>query len=414
MIAFILIFPLIAAGQNLDQSVASALENAPSIAQSKHLTEAAKWQLRADVGALTPSINFSTIDNTSRTRIIRRTIQNRNASITQPIFNMTLLPNIQQSNLALKNAQIDEESSKQSLILDICKTYLSALTASDTIILKQQNIDVIKLELKKIEIELQAGTKTKRDYQHANANLKSKEAELVQEKSTLRNHIIKLQTLTNNTFNTIGMLSKQPNAYLLPNKPKPIETNNLAKVQQAYNNALIQDKEYSKSIVGIAPTVNITLNHKRTFDSTELNTASLSLSLPLSAEKTLQSFNNRQLAKASYQQWRAQNQKTTIEQNELLTKYDDHAALLKARLEKLTEREHYLAIQKKSMENNIISVRKYLNSLDDRDESIIELNQTYYDAWVNHFTNLAMRHNLSMKAVNELSKQLSKKSQLPL
>ena len=73
-----------------------------------------------------------------------------------------------------------------------------------------------------------------------------------------------------------------------------------------------------------------------------------------------------------------------------------------------------MAIQKKSMENNIISVRKYLNSLDDRDESIIELNQTYYDAWVNHFTNLAMRHNLSMKAVNELSKQLSKKSQLPL
>lgn len=408
----LLIIPCLSLGQTLDESIAHAIKNAPTIEQTKHNTSAAEWQFNANIGALTPTVNLSSNDNKTRSHIIRRATQNRSVSITQPIFSLALLPNIQQSDLALSNTKISQKQAEQNVILDVCTTYLNALSTLNHISLRKQNMQTIRTEIKKVTAELNAGTKTKRDLQFARAELSTNQAALVEATALLKNQILKLQVLTNQDLTNLYTLAKSPRIGMLPSKPKTLAVAQIAAVKQAHNNAIIQDKEYSKSLAGIAPTIALTAKHTRSFDSAEKNTVSLNISLPLSATKTADSLKNRQLAKASYQAWKSEKQLAVLRQTELMNQYDVHEALLLARLEKLEERSQFFYTQKRSLENDIITTEKYLEALENKIAAQLETEQTFFDAWLNHFSALAFRHELSVAAVKPLTALLAKKSEI--
>jgi len=194
--------------RSLEECIALALENNLDLRQSFLAEKTSSINFKQNKNALLPNINGSynlgivkgrSIDPFSNNFVDEQlTFSNAGLGLDATIFNgFRLINSWKQAKLNLKAAEMETETARQSLILNVTLTYLQVLNSKDLVKLAESRINTTNEQLERLKVLYEEETGNPAEFRDLQGQLASDKANLAQTKNTLENEIINLNTLVN-------------------------------------------------------------------------------------------------------------------------------------------------------------------------------------------------------------------------
>lgn len=214
---YLLLFslPILAFSQNeertvrtLEECIDLALKNNLELKQSELAEKTSDIYLRQNKNALLPTINGNYNLGISNGRSIdpftnafvneRLTFSNAGLGLDATVFNgFRLINTWKQAKLNLEAAEMQTQSSKQSLILNVTLSYLKVLNAMDLIKLAKARVETTRGQLDRLKTLYEEETGNPAEYRDLEGQMASDESNLADSKNNLETEIIMLNTLIN-------------------------------------------------------------------------------------------------------------------------------------------------------------------------------------------------------------------------
>ena len=151
---------------SLDQSIALALQNNPSIKIAQADQESAAWAINEAKSGKQPSVSLSHSSVRAKnvqTDVTGNTFSN-DVTLSLPLYTGGQAEGkIDQAKLKSKSADLDVEKTKQQLKLDATNGYFAVLQARNLLQVSKQSVDNLEAHLKNVQAQYSVGTVAKSD-----------------------------------------------------------------------------------------------------------------------------------------------------------------------------------------------------------------------------------------------------------
>ena len=332
-------------------------------------------------------------------------VKNRSVTLSQPIFDATLLPSLNASIYKSENAKISHQSSKQAVMLDVTSVYINAIVAFENIQLRKKYANT--LDLRESIIQKAPSIHSKSDLTDIQRKKASNLVGINSAQHQLDMAILKLNHLTGLSIKRIDSLKRSPKTNQLPTKARKIPIDSLPDMHMVRNAAEITQAEYQQTLFSMAPTVNFNLNHSKRMPGVETNSASLSFNMPLSASSIADSMAAKQLVYGSRSNISHQHKQALIAQDTFITTDHHLRNTFTATQKSYTAFKKFADVEVKSYESGLIPLVQYLDALNDLTDEEIKVKEAFYKVWLNHFSTLAYQSQLKTTDIQKLSLHLT-------
>jgi outer membrane protein len=214
-------------------------------------------------------------------------------SLNQPLLRMDRFETLEQSKLAVAQAEAALEASRQDLIVRVATAYFDILSAQDTLAAVRAQKRAIALQLESAKRNFQVGTATITDQQEAQARADLTDSQEIAAENDLGNKRNALAILTGRPIPEMSTLDGlRPGLALLP--PEPVQdeawterarSENMS-VRQAAIALEVARREITKARFGHWPTIDLVSSASRSENSSigsspPVNINSMSVGLQL-------------------------------------------------------------------------------------------------------------------------------------
>jgi len=220
------------------------------------------------------NISRQTVDTSLSTR--RESTPRQFAiSLSQPLLRMDRFETLEQSKLAVAQAEAALEASRQDLIVRVATAYFDILSAQDTLAAVRAQKRAIALQLESAKRNFQVGTATITDQQEAQARADLTDSQEIAAENDLGNKRNALAILTGRPITEMSTLDGlRPGLALLPPEPAQDEAwterargENMS-VRQAAIALEVARREITKARFGHWPTIDLVSSASRSESST--------------------------------------------------------------------------------------------------------------------------------------------------
>lgn len=194
--------------RTLEECIALALKNNVELKQSVLSEKTSDIHFRQNKNALLPTINGNYNLGISNGRSIdpftngfvneQLTFSNAGLGLDATIFNgFRLINSWKQGKFNLQAAEMETETAKQSLILNVTLTYLQVLNAQDLVKLARARVETTQGQLGRLQALYEEETGNPAEYRDLQGQMASDASTLAESENMLESEIINLNTLIN-------------------------------------------------------------------------------------------------------------------------------------------------------------------------------------------------------------------------
>ena len=283
---------------DLKQALEAASRQDAQLASARAQLQTVRERVPQAAAGLLPTvngianINRQTVDTSLSTR--RESTPRQFAiSLSQPLLRMDRFETLEQSKLAVAQAEAALEASRQDLIVRVATAYFDILSAQDTLAAVRAQKRAIALQLESAKRNFQVGTATITDQQEAQARADLTDSQEIAAENDLGNKRNALAILTGRPFPDMSALDGlRPGLTLLPPEPaqddawtERARSENMS-VRQAAIALEVARREITKARFGHWPTIDLVSSASRSENSstgltTPANINSMSVGLQL-------------------------------------------------------------------------------------------------------------------------------------
>ncbi len=392
---------------SLTGAASSALDNDPSLHHAAHELRAAQYQTLSSYGEFLPKINLEGTRNFQEKSLLSGKKKNFNqASISaqQTLLDFEQSAQITQHQQQEQLQKLNTMENQQSVLLSVTEQYLSLLSYLDTRSILLNQSQTLSHQKRKVTLGIKEGINTKRDTLAIDASIAQVQAQLLSINQSMKQTQQTLSMQINNNVDAIDALAHEPNLTQLP-KDNPHSGPILA-LEQAQRHMEVSDQTARSVRQKLLPTLSAHATKNMTKDYSDSYKVGLTLGLSVTSPQITNALAAHQKAVAD--RWLYLDQKRHIldEIQQLKNKASHLNEQLKADKKAHMAQNEATKVQVKSYQNQLISVIDYLQSIDKRSETAIQVRQTFYQAWQNHFALLAHHNALSISSLKQLQKSL--------
>ncbi len=265
---------------DLKQALAAASGQDAQLASARAQLQTVRERVPQASAGLLPTvngitnINRQTVDTSLSTR--RESTPRQFAiSLNQPLLRMDRFETLEQSKLAVAQAEAALEASRQDLIVRVATAYFDILSAQDTLAAVRAQKRAIALQLESAKRNFQVGTATITDQQEAQARADLTDSQEIAAENDLGNKRNALAILTGRPFQEMSTLDGlRSGLALLPPEPAQDEAwteraraENM-NVRQAAIALEVARREITKARFGHWPTIDFVSSASRSESST--------------------------------------------------------------------------------------------------------------------------------------------------
>jgi outer membrane protein len=283
---------------DLKQALEAASRQDAQLASARAQLQTVRERVPQAAAGLLPTvsgitnINRQTVDTSSFPR--RESTPRQFAiSLNQPLLRMDRFETLEQSKLAVAQAEAALEASRQDLIVRVATAYFDILSAGDTLAAVRAQKRAIALQLESAKRNFQVGTATITDQQEAQARADLTDSQEIAAENDLGNKRNALAVLTGRPITEMYTLDGlRSGLALLPPEPAQDEawterarSENMS-VRQAAIALEVARREITKARFGHWPTIDLVSSASRSENSsigfpTPVNINSMSVGLQL-------------------------------------------------------------------------------------------------------------------------------------
>lgn len=187
---------------SLDDSVAMALKNNPSLKIAESERDKAAWAVREYQAGYGPTIGFT--HNDKRAQAAPSTLEptpspennfNNTVTLSLPLYTGGRVEGqVGQAKIGLKVADIGLDKTKQQLKLDATNAYFSVLQTRNLVQVAQESVDNLAAHLKNVQAQFDVGTVAKSDVLRSEVELANAQQNLTKAQN---NYDVAVATLNN-------------------------------------------------------------------------------------------------------------------------------------------------------------------------------------------------------------------------
>lgn len=189
-------------------------------------------------------------------------------SLTQPLFNMATLANVDRAKADVKGADLQLEAVKQDLAIRVAKAYLGVLASRDNVAFIESESASVGMYHELIKSKFSSGLAPKTDYLDAKARMSEVKANKIAAENNLDDALQSLREIAGR--GTSGIAGLREEIPLLSPDPNDIDTWNDAAIKQnpalGFQRQIVEAarQEVRRQEAGHYPYLNLEANYNRT------------------------------------------------------------------------------------------------------------------------------------------------------